>query len=89
MNSFIKASLVAASMLVGFAAANVANAQDTIRFAVTDIDGLEALQTEMGPFKDVLEKVSGLKVELFAVSGRTVKNDNIRIVVRTVPSHDR
>jgi phosphonate transport system substrate-binding protein len=50
----------------------VASAQDTIRFAVTDIDGLEALQTEMGPFKDALEKVSGLKVELFAVSGRTV-----------------
>jgi phosphonate transport system substrate-binding protein len=59
-------------MFVGFAAANVASAQDTIRFAVTDIDGLEALQTEMGPFKDALEKVSGLKVELFAVSGRTV-----------------
>lgn len=72
MNSFIKASLVAASMFVGFAAANVASAQDTICFAVTDIDGLEALQTEMGPFKDALEKVSGLKVELFAVSGRTV-----------------
>ena len=72
MNSFIKASLVAASMFVGFSAANVASAQDTIRFAVTDIDGLEALQTEMGPFKDALEKVSGLKVELFAVSGRTV-----------------
>jgi phosphonate transport system substrate-binding protein len=72
MKSFIKAGLVAASMFVGFAAANLANAQDTIRFAVTDIDGLEALQTEMGPFKDALEKVSGLKVELFAVSGRTV-----------------
>ena len=72
MNNFIKAGLVAASVFVGFAAANVAIAQDTIRFAVTDIDGLEALQTEMGPFKDVLEKVSGLKVELFAVSGRTV-----------------
>jgi phosphonate transport system substrate-binding protein len=72
MKSFIKAGLVAASMFVGFAAASLANAQDTIRFAVTDIDGLEALQTEMGPFKDALEKVSGLKVELFAVSGRTV-----------------
>ena len=72
MNSFIKAGLVAASMFAGFACANVALAQETIRFAVTDIDGLEALQTEMGPFKDALEKVSGLKVELFAVSGRTV-----------------
>jgi len=72
MNNFIKVGLVAVSMFMGFSAANVASAQDTIRFAVTDIDGLEALQTEMGPFKDALEKVSGLKVELFAVSGRTV-----------------
>ena len=49
-----------------------AAAQDTIRFAVTDIDGLEALQREMGPFKDAFEAASGLKVEFFPVSGRTV-----------------
>lgn len=72
MKSMIKAGLMAMSMVAGFAGANVAAAQDTIRFAVTDIDGLEALQTEMGPFKDAFEKVSGLKVDLFAVSGRTV-----------------
>lgn len=47
-------------------------AEDTIRFAVTDIDGLEALQREMGPFKDAFEAASGLKVEFFPVSGRTV-----------------
>ncbi len=70
MNSMIKAGLLAVSMIAG--GATLAAAQETIRFAVTDIDGLEALQTEMGPFKDVFEKVSGLKVELFAVSGRTV-----------------
>lgn len=72
MNNMIKAGLVAASLFAGFAPANMAAAQETIRFAVTDIDGLEALQTEMGPFKETFEKVSGLKVELFAVSGRTV-----------------
>jgi phosphonate transport system substrate-binding protein len=70
MNSMIKAGLLAVSMIAG--GATLAAAQETIRFAVTDIDGLEALQTEMGPFKDVFEKVSGLKIELFAVSGRTV-----------------
>ena len=70
MNSMIKAGLLAVSMIG--AGATVAAAQETIRFAVTDIDGLEALQTEMGPFKDVFEKASGLKIELFAVSGRTV-----------------
>lgn len=52
--------------------ASPALAQDTIRFAVTDIDGLEALQREMGPFKDAFEAASGLKVEFFPVSGRTV-----------------
>lgn len=49
-----------------------AAAQETIRFAVTDIDGLETLQREMGPFKDAFEAASGLKVEFFPVSGRTV-----------------
>ncbi len=72
MNTLLKAGFIAASMFASAVSATVAAAQDTIRFAVTDIDGLEALQTEMGPFKDVFEKVSGLKVEFFAVSGRTV-----------------
>jgi phosphonate transport system substrate-binding protein len=69
MKNLIKAALVAATL---FGSAIAAAAQDSIRFAVTDIDGLEALQSEMGPFKDVLEKVTGLKIDLFAVSGRTV-----------------
>ena len=69
MNALLKCGLVAAAMLCG---ANAAVAQDTIRFAVTDIDGLEALQQDMGPFKDAFEAASGLKVEFFAVSGRTV-----------------
>ncbi len=68
MKSLLKAVVLSASLL----GATAATAQDTIRFAVTDIDGMEALQTEMGPFKDAFEKVSGLKVEFFAVSGRTV-----------------
>jgi phosphonate transport system substrate-binding protein len=72
MMKLLKVGLVAAATLVGAVAATVATAQETIRFAVTDIDGMEALQTDMGPFKDAFEKVSGLKVEFFAVSGRTV-----------------
>ncbi len=60
--------LIAAQLFIAGAAA----AQDTIRFAVTDVDGLEALQKEMGPFKDAFEAASGLKVEFFPVSGRTV-----------------
>lgn len=54
----------------GFVAAP-AQAQEKIRFAVTDIDGLESLQREFGPFKAAFEKATGLKVDFFPVSGRT------------------
>lgn len=68
MRTFLKAGAIAFAAL----SAQTATAQDTIRFAVTDIDGLESLQKEMGPFKDAFEAASGLKVEFFPVSGRTV-----------------
>lgn len=67
MKTFLKAAAVALAGL-----ATQATATETIRFAVTDIDGLESLQKEMGPFKDAFEKASGLMVEFFPVSGRTV-----------------
>jgi phosphonate transport system substrate-binding protein len=44
---------------------------ETIRFAVTDIEGLEVLQQEFGPFEAALEKATGHEVELFPVSSRT------------------
>lgn len=68
----MKQLLTAGLLAITFASASASLAQDTIRFAVTDIDGLEALQREMGPFKDAFEAASGLKVEFFPVSGRTV-----------------
>jgi len=68
----MKHLLASGLLAIGLAVANQAAAQETIRFAVTDIDGLEALQREMGPFKDAFEAASGLKVEFFPVSGRTV-----------------
>ncbi len=68
MKHFLATSLLA----IGLAAATPSVAQETVRFAVTDIDGMEALQREMGPFKDAFEAASGLKVEFFPVSGRTV-----------------
>ena len=40
------------------------------RFAVTDIEGLEVLQEEFGPFEKALEKSTGLDVELFPVASR-------------------
>lgn len=44
---------------------------ETLKFAVTDIEGLEALQQEFGGFEKALEKVTGLDIELFPVSSRT------------------
>jgi len=68
MKSLVTTGIFAASLLF----ATDATAQDTIRFAFTDIDGMEAVQREMGPFKEAFEAASGLKVEFFPVSGRTV-----------------
>jgi phosphonate transport system substrate-binding protein len=68
----MKQTLAASFLAMGVLAATGVAAQETIRFAVTDIDGLEALQREMGPFKEAFEASSGLKVEFFPVSGRTV-----------------
>jgi phosphonate transport system substrate-binding protein len=68
----VKQFLASGLFAAGLVLAAPAVAQDTIRFAVTDIDGLEALQREMGPFKAAFEEASGLKVEFFPVSGRTV-----------------
>ena len=67
----MKHLFVTGLLAAGLAATPLA-AQDTIRFAVTDIDGMEAMQREMGPFKAAFEAASGLKVEFFPVSGRTV-----------------
>ena len=69
MTRILKAGFLSLAMIAG---AGIAAAQDTIRFAVTDIDGAEAVQREMGPFKEAFEKISGLTVEFFPVSGRTV-----------------
>jgi phosphonate transport system substrate-binding protein len=68
----MKPLLVTGLVALALASAPAVSAQETIRFAVTDIDGMEALQREMGPFKDAFEAASGLTVEFFPVSGRTV-----------------
>jgi phosphonate transport system substrate-binding protein len=68
--AMFRTALAAFVLAVPFAPA-VAVAETKVRFAVTDIDGLESLQREYGPFKDAFEKASGLKIDLFPVSGRT------------------
>ncbi|MEQ9332559.1 PhnD/SsuA/transferrin family substrate-binding protein [Thalassobaculum sp.] len=60
----------ALALAVGLGAAATA-AAETIRFAVTDIAGLESLQTEFGGFKAALEQTTGAEVKFFPVSSRT------------------
>jgi phosphonate transport system substrate-binding protein len=66
------AALAALSVLgvVGLEA-GAATAQEKLRFAVTDVDGMEGVQREYGPFRQAFEKASGLIVDFFPVSGRT------------------
>ncbi|PTM91462.1 PhnD/SsuA/transferrin family substrate-binding protein [Mycoplana dimorpha] len=44
---------------------------DPVKFAVTDIEGLEALQQEFGAFELALEEATGLEIELYPVASRT------------------
>lgn len=46
-------------------------ATETVRFAVTDVDGLEAMQQEFGAFEAALEEATGYDIQLYPVSSRT------------------
>lgn len=59
---------------------------NTIRFAVTDLQGLEELQREFGAFKDTFEKLSGASIEFYAVADRVaaaaaLDSDQVDIVL--------
>lgn len=60
------------------ATASFAHAADTVRFAVTDIAGMEMLQTEFGKFRDLLTEATGLKFEFFPVNSRTAAVEALR-----------
>jgi phosphonate transport system substrate-binding protein len=69
--------LVAAAVLAVGTFVTVA-AAETIRFAVTDVEGMEQLQREYGGFVEELEKATGLKVEYTAVNNRTAAVEAMR-----------
>ncbi len=67
------AVLGAAALVVGCSSQSSNPGQpETVRFAVTDLKGLEELQREFGAFKEEFETQSGLKIDFFAVNDRTV-----------------
>ncbi|WP_142848212.1 phosphate/phosphite/phosphonate ABC transporter substrate-binding protein [Telmatospirillum sp. J64-1] len=68
---FKKIASAAAAVALSLTASFTAHAADPIRFAVTDIAGMEELQREFGPFRDTLAKLVGRDVDFFAVNSRT------------------
>jgi phosphonate transport system substrate-binding protein len=54
------------------------HAQKELRFAVTDVVGLETLQREWGLFQKALEGKSGLNIAFFAVNNRTAAAEALR-----------
>jgi phosphonate transport system substrate-binding protein len=68
--------IVLLSMIVVLAACgkektSSAAGQQTLRLAVTDMEGLEELQRDFGAFRTALETSLGMKVEFYPVSDRT------------------
>jgi phosphonate transport system substrate-binding protein len=51
---------------------------ETWSIAVTDVEGLERLQAEWGPFKTALEAATGETFEFFPVSSRTAAAESLR-----------
>ena len=67
-----------AALALNPASATSVTAAEPIRFAVTDVEGLEMLQREYGPFAEILREANGMEVELFPVTSRTAAAEAIR-----------
>ncbi|WP_259913818.1 PhnD/SsuA/transferrin family substrate-binding protein [Jannaschia sp. M317] len=69
------------SLLVGVGLAAVSAfgaAAENWKLAVTDVEGMERLQLEWGPFKDALEAATGDTFEFYAVNSRTAAAEALR-----------
>jgi phosphonate transport system substrate-binding protein len=53
-------------------------AAETWKLAVTDVEGMERLQVEWGPFKEALEEATGETFEFFPVNSRTAAAEALR-----------
>lgn len=74
-----KKTLAAAGLAAALALTTTsAGAADSIRLAVTDVEGLETLQREFKPFATLLKETSGLEVELFPVTSRNAAAEALR-----------
>lgn len=69
---------LAAAALIAVAAFVAPAAAEKIRFAVTDVEGVEQLQREYGAFVDELQKVAGVEIEFTPVNNRTAAVEAMR-----------
>jgi phosphonate transport system substrate-binding protein len=53
-------------------------AEDTVDFIITDLEGLEEVQREFGPFKDLLEEKTGLTIKFYPVTSRTAAVEAVK-----------
>ncbi|ASP21570.1 tetrathionate sensor histidine kinase TtrS [Antarctobacter heliothermus] len=69
------------SVVLGFGIATLTAfgaAAETWKLAVTDVEGMERLQTEWGPFKAALETATGDTFEFYPVNSRTAAAEALR-----------
>ena len=73
----MKGFLVAAVVCFGLTAPMV-NAAEKLNFIVTDLEGLEEVQREFGPFKQLLEDKTGMTFNFFPVTSRTAAAEALK-----------
>lgn len=69
-------TILAGAVLATTAA--IAAQAETWKLAVTDVEGMERLQTEWGPFKAALETATGETFEFYPVNSRTAAAEALR-----------
>lgn len=75
--SFIRFIVLALALLMLSTAPAMAS-DNVVKLAVTDLEGLEELQREFGPFKDILEKYTKRPFKFYPVSSRTAAVEALR-----------
>ncbi|MEO1471438.1 MAG: PhnD/SsuA/transferrin family substrate-binding protein [Pseudomonadota bacterium] len=76
---YIRSIVAGATLAVTMAVTAPVSAQaETWSIAVTDVEGMERLQLEWGPFKEALEAATGDEFEFFAVNSRTAAAEALR-----------
>jgi phosphonate transport system substrate-binding protein len=69
--------ILIALVLVGLIAP-MSQAAQPLNIVVTDLEGLEEVQREFGPFQELLEKKTGLGFQFFPVTSRTAAAEAIK-----------